>query len=244
MQAAIVTEGLHNADLTAAAKRLECAGTYRDLSTVIICPTRGLIPDRVVQAWMGLIRPMNQKVVGPIFIRGMEVGDAYCQALDLIFGNPELATYKYLLTIEEDNLPPADGLMKLYESIEGQVDGRKYDAVGGLYWTKGEGGQPMIYGDPKQMPKHFMPQVPIADAVQEANGLGMGFTLFRMEIFRNERLPRPIFKTCQEIIPGIGAKLMTQDLYFYENAGRLGYRFASDNRVKVGHYDAATDIVW
>ena len=28
------------------------------------------------------------------------------------------------------------------------------------------------------------------------------------------------------------------------NAGKLGYRIASDNRVKVGHYDAANRIVW
>jgi hypothetical protein len=35
--------------------------TYRDNSTVIVIPTRGMIHHRVVAAWQGLIAPMNQK---------------------------------------------------------------------------------------------------------------------------------------------------------------------------------------
>ena len=230
--------GLHNADLQATIERLNKGKTYQDLSTIIICPTRGMISDRVVQAWMGLIRPMNQKVIGPIFFRGYEVGEAYNMAFNFVLSNPELSKWKYVLTIEEDNLPPPDGLLKLYESMD------KYDVVQGLYWTKGEGGQPMIYGDPGVQPINFIPQVPKADSIQAANGLGMGFNLFKVEMFKNPKLVQPWFKTLQEFIPGAGAKGYTQDLYFYENAGKLGYKFACDTRVKVGHYDVAADVVW
>lgn len=234
--------GRHNADLDASVDRLEKAKTYRDLSTIIICPTRGQIPARVVQSWMGLMRPMNQKVIGPIFAIGMEVGQAYTSLIEMILANPELSTYKYILTIEEDNMPPADGLLKLYENID------KYDVVQGLYWTKGEGGQPMIYGDPKIMPKNFIPQKPLFDQIQPANGLGMGFNLFKLDIFKNPELPKPWFKTVQEVSNG-GARAYTQDLYFYENAAKLGYTFACDTRVKVGHYDFSgtagqPDTVW
>ena len=69
--------GVHNKDLDVSVDRLEKSKSYRDLSTIIICPTRGQIPARVVQSWMGLMRPMNQKVIGPIFAIGMEVGAAY-----------------------------------------------------------------------------------------------------------------------------------------------------------------------
>lgn len=242
MKPAVVIEnlnlGLHNADLKATVERLEKGKTYQDLSTIIVCPTRGLIPDRVVQSWMGLIKPMNQKVIGPIFFRGYEVGEAYNMAFDFVLSNPELSKWKYVLTIEEDNLPPPDGLMRLYESIE------QYDCVGGLYWTKGEGGQPMIYGDPSVEPFNFIPQVPRPDTVQPANGLGMGFNLWKIEMFKDERLARPWFKTWNDVVPGQGAKIYTQDLYFYEQAGKLGYKFACDTRVKVGHLDPHMDIIW
>ena len=235
--------GRHNSDLDTSVDRLEKSKSYRDLSTVIICPTRGQIPARVVQSWMGLMRPMNQKVIGPIFAIGMEVGQAYSTLIESILANPELSTYKYILTIEEDNMPPGDGLLKLYESMD------KYDVVQGLYWTKGEGGQPMIYGTPGVMPKNFIPQIPLLDQVQPANGLGMGFNLFKLDIFKNPNLPKPWFKTVQEVIPGQGARAYTQDLYFYENAAKEGYKFACDTRVKVGHYDYAgtagqPDTVW
>lgn len=229
--------GYHNRDIDESAERLEKAKSYKDLSTIIICPTRGQIPAKVVQSWMGLMRPMNQKVIGPLFAIGMEVGAAYNSMIENILANPELSNWKYILTIEEDNMPPADGLLRLYESID------KYDVVQGLYWTKGEGGQPMIYGDPSVMPKNFIPQKPIKDTVQHCNGLGMGFNLFKLEIFKNPDLPRPWFKTVQEVVNG-GARAYTQDLYFYENAAKCGYRFACDTHVKVGHYDINNDIIW
>lgn len=47
--------------------------TYRDLSTVIIVPTRGMIHCKVVSSWWSLITPMNQKHT-KLFAVGMEVG--------------------------------------------------------------------------------------------------------------------------------------------------------------------------
>ena len=229
--------GIHNKDLDSSVNRLEKSKSYRDLSTIIICPTRGQIPARVVQSWMGLMRPMNQKVIGPIFISGMEVGAAYNAGIEMILAHPDLSQYKYILTVEEDNMPPADGLLKLYESME------KYDVVQGLYWTKGEGGQPMIYGDHNVMPKNFIPQVAQLNTIQHCNGLGMGFNLFKLDIFKDSDVPKPWFKTVQEVVGG-GARAYTQDLYFYENASKCGYMFACDTRVKVGHYSFAEDIVW
>lgn len=229
--------GRHNRDLEASAERLERGRGYRDLSTICVVPTRGQISARVVQSWMNLMSPMNQKFTR-LFITGMEVGAAYNAAIEQILAHPELSQWKYLLTLEEDNLPPPDGLLKLYESID------KFDVVGGLYWTKGEGGQPMIYGDPTVMPRNFAPQVPKLEQVQPANGLGMGFNLFRLDLFKNPKLVKPWFKTLQEYQYGAGASAMTQDLYFYQNAALCGYRFACDTRVRVGHYEASQDIIW
>jgi hypothetical protein len=230
--------GYHNKDLDTSVARLEKAKSYKDLSTIIICPTRGQIPARVVQSWIGMMRPMNQKVIGPIFAIGMEVGAAYNSLIEMILANEELAKYKYILTIEEDNCPPMDGLLKLYESMD------KYDVVQGLYWTKGEGGQPMIYGDPKVLPKNFIPQVPRIGEVMEANGLGQGFNLYKLDMFKDKDIEKPWFKTIQEVTPGQGARAYTQDLRFYEAAAKCGYRFAVNCDVKVGHYEYERDIMW
>jgi len=237
--------GFHNANLDQSRARLLKGNSYKDLSTVWISAIRGQrmcecgcghivnrgLDPTVVSTWIGMMRPMNQKFAGPFFIENMEVGEAYNAAVEMILANPELSKWKYMLTVEEDNLPPADGILKLYESME------KYDVVQGLYWTKGEMGQPMIYGDPKVMPKNFIPQVPVPDTLQECNGLGMGFNLFKIEMFK--RLPKPWFKTQQDAGGGF-----SQDLYFYNNAGKEGYRFACDTRVKVGHYDIENKLVW
>jgi hypothetical protein len=102
----------------------------------------------------------------------------------------------------------------------------------------------MIYGDPSVEPMNFIPQKPVSNAIQPANGLGMGFNLWKIEMFKDDRIPRPWFVTKQEWEPGKGSKMYTQDLYFYENAGKLGYKFACDTRVKVGHLDPQTDVVW
>lgn len=226
--------GIHNNGDAAA--RLRKGKTYKDLSTVCVIPTRGLISSRVVESWWGMMTPMNQKFTR-VIVKGMEVGDAYNHAVELILGHPELSTWKYVLTLEEDNLPPPDGLLKLYESIE------DFSVVGGLYWTKGEGGQPMIYGAPDGI-LNFVPQLPVPETVQECNGLGMGFNLFQLDVFRDEKIPKPWFRTLQEWDPGVGSRGYTQDLYFYENARKAGHRVACDTRIKVGHFDEPNDVVW
>lgn len=240
---AIITPdlGAHNADLARSAERLRKARAYRDCSTVIICPSRGSIPCRVVGSWLGLMRPMNQKVLGPLFAVGMEVGDAYASLFDLVLGHPELSKWKYVLTVEEDNILPPDALLKLIEDIE---SGPRWDAVGALYWTKGPGGQPMCYGDPRVMPRNFIPFMPAPDAVTPCNGLGMGCTLFRLESLKHPELPRPLFRTVQEYKPGQGSRGSTQDLAYFEAAGRIGQRFACSTRALVGHLDVAEDRVW
>jgi hypothetical protein len=159
--------GYHNQNFDATRERLLKGGTYKDLSTIWVTPVRdGVMSCKVISAFVALQRPMNQPCVGPIFVSNMEVGDAYNQAIEMILADPNLSKFKYLLTIESDNLPPSDGLIKLYEGIQ------KYDGVGGLYYTKGEGGQPMIYGDPNVFPRNFVPQVPRPETLQHSNGLG------------------------------------------------------------------------
>ena len=231
--------GFHNANLASAQSRLVKGNTYKDLSTVCVIPTRGMIHAKVVQSWMAMMTPMNQKFMR-LMMSGLEVGEAYEQAVQQIIAHPDLSKWKFMLTLEEDNMPPPDGLMKLLESIESE----QLDAVGGLYWTKGEAGQPMIYGNPAEMPRNFIPQLPQAGTIQRCNGLGMGFTLFRLEMFKSGKIQPPFFKTLQDYKPYVGSQVFTQDLFFFSKACDAGFKIASDTRVLVGHYDASNDFTW
>lgn len=232
-------EGAHNLNLEVAASRISRGGAYKNAATVCVVPTLGSIHYKVVQSWMGLMTPMNQPFVR-LFVANMEVGAAYSSAIELILNHPQFKDWPYLLTLETDNMPPPDGLLKLIEAIESGP----YGAVGGLYWTKGLGGQAMCYGDPSVMPRNFVPQVPRVDSIQECNGLGMGFTLFRIEMFKDTRISRPWFRTVQEWNPQNGGRGFTQDLWFFNNAGACGWKFACDTRCRVGHFDQREDKVW
>ncbi len=227
--------GRNNQNLESTRDRLIRGSSYKDLSTICVIPTRGLIPAKVCQSLLSLASPMNQKFLR-IFVEKMEVGEAYNHAIELILANEELSKWKYVLTCEEDNLPPPHGLLTLYESMN------KFDAVSGLYFVKGECGAAMIYGSVSEYPMNFIPQLPVPDQVVECNGIGMGFALFKLDMFK--KIPKPWFKTLQEYTPGEGMKAATQDLYFCQNAKREGFKFAVDCRIRVGHFCYETDTIW
>lgn len=257
--------------------------TFKDLSTIIIIPTRGVSEEKkdlickkcktknqytsttlnglspiFVEAYKRLVKPMNVPVL-EMMVSGMEVGAAYSTAIEQILSNPALSKFKYILTIEDDNIipfiPNTQGpLMMLYDGIE-----KGYDVVGGLYWTKGSPSMPLLYGNPKEdrdttagMFKVMFPSKTKGDGgwkdgdLVECNGMGMGFTLFKMDIFKDERLRKPWFKTIQDHgtdkTPGI--RMYTQDLYFFEKIRKLGYKVAVDTSVKVGHLDIKSGIIY
>lgn len=219
--------------------------TYRDCSSVVVIPTRGMIHHRVVTAWQNLIAPMNQKR-SIIFASGHEVGIAYDSMIEQILANPELSKWKYVLTLEDDNLPQPDAHIRLLESIEWGG----YDAVSGIYFTKGDYGMPMAYGDPEEYRRSgvldFKPRdvraALAAGNVMEVNGIACGCALWKMDLFR--RIPKPWFTTLADWTPEKGGQVATQDLAFCGAAKRAGARFAVDFRVKVGHLDVNSGIVY
>jgi hypothetical protein len=235
---AILTEievGKHNADLEASSTRILESGSWKDMSTVWVFPAGKTIPTKVVLSWLNMIGPPNGRLF-KIATIGMEVGEAYTDAIKQILANPVLAACKYLLTVEHDNIPPSDGLVKLQKQMEAHPE---FACIGGLYWTKGPDGVPQIWGDPKDPITNFRPQVPRTGQLVECCGTGMGFNLWRMDLFKDSRLRQPWFKT---IADETGAA--TQDLYFWGDARKYGYRCAIDCSILVGHYDVEGDIVW
>lgn len=224
-------KGAHNANFHDSIKRVLEGKQFKDLSTVWVTPARDSRLDLqvVFQSWLAMALPMNQKIQRVGIAHG-EVGAVYNAAVEMILRDS--TPWKYMLTVETDNLPPRDGLLKLYESMD-----KGYDVVGGLYWMKGPLGTAHIYGHPDE-PGDFKPQVPLDDQLQPCNGMGMGFTLFNVDAFR--KMEGPWFKTAETIEDGEH----TQDLYFFKKAAEKGLKFAVDTRVKVGHLDFDTRKIW
>ena len=222
--------------------------TYKKSNTIIVVPMREpYLHVRFHQALSALMSPPNQQRA-ILFAVGHEVGHAYNQMIMNILSDPVMNQWQYVLTIEDDNLPPPDAHIRLLESID--ADGG-YDAVGALYWTRGDVQMPMCYGDPEEYKKtgvlDFRPR-DVREAVKNkwlvpCNGLAMGCTLWRMELFRE--LGYPWFVTVSDKAPDSkGFECFSQDLYFCRRAKMAGKRFACDCRVKMPHIDWRTGIAY
>lgn len=219
--------------------------TLKDCSTIMVTPTRGMIHSKVVQSWANLAAPMNGQRIH-LFVEGDEVGIAYNRMIHEIITHPSLSKFKYVLSLEDDNLVPPDAHLKLLQTIAMGP----FDVAAGLYWTKGDINMPMAYGDPKKFATSGIMDMRPRDVVEalktgnimEVNGVGMGCTLWRIDLFKE--LAPPWFVTLNEVIPERGLPCVTQDLYFCERLRRASKRVAVDLRVHVGHIDPQTGVVY
>lgn len=237
MKPEIVTlgPGRHNDGIEAAFSRITEGATWKRQRVVVIMPAASKMSTKVALSHMGVIFPPNQAVYRMLAL-GQEVGEAYTNAIEAILAHPELSQWEYILTIEHDNVPPPDGLLQLIKQMDAHPE---FACIGGLYWTKGFSGVPQLWGDPTDPIMNFRPQPPRVGELQEVNGTGMGFNLWRISMFKDEKLRRPWFKTVAGS-EGVG----TQDLYAWSDFRKHGYRCAVDNSVLVGHWDEAEEICW
>ena len=227
--------GKHALDIEKTTARLIRGASWKKQRVIVVIPAGTSIPAKVALTHWNLIFPPNNGVIR-ILAQGMEVGEAYSAAIEQVMSHPELKEWEYLLTLEHDNCPPSDGLLKLIEKMDEHPE---YSCIGGLYFTKGETGGAQIWGDPKDPVMNFRPLPPEDNELVECCGTGMGFNLFRLSMFKDKKLRRPWFKTLQ------GSEgFATQDLYFWGDARKHGYRCAIDCDVKVGHLDTSTGVVW
>jgi len=228
--------GKHNADLALSTARVIEGGTWKKQRIIMLLPTANMVHAKAALSWMHMITPPNQAFIR-MLLMGDEVGVAYSNAIESILAHPDLSTWEYILTVEHDNLPPGDGVLKLIKRMEEHPE---FASIGGLYWTKGEGGVPQIWGDVKDPIPNFRPQPPVPGELVECYGTGMGFNLWRISMFKDPKIAKPWFRTKASAEDGVG----TQDLAFWGEARKYGYRCAIDCGVLVGHIDNASGIVW
>lgn len=223
--------GKHNAELAQSTARILEGGSWKQQRVVMLIPSSAMIPAKVALSHWNLMFPPNNGVHRMLCL-GMEVGQAYSSAIEAVLAHPDLSKWEYVLTLEHDNVPPPDGLVKLLARMEAHLE---LACIGGLYWTKGPQGVPQIWGDARDPQWNCRPQPPVAGQLVECCATGMGFSLFRLAMFKDPKLRRPWFAT---------APCVSQDLYFWQDAKAHGYRCAIDCDVLVGHHDAGADFTW
>ena len=227
--------GRNNGDLKRTHIRHKELAYWKKQRVIVLLPAGESIPTKVALTHWNLAFPPNNPATRMAAI-GMEVGEAYSNAIEQILVHPELSTWEYLLTIEHDNMPPADGILRLIERMEANP---RFDCIGGLYFVKGIGAPAQIWGDPRDPVLNFRPQLPDpSGGLVECNGTGMGFNLWRLKMFKDKKLRKPWFVTQKK--DGVA----TQDLYAWTDFKKHGYRCAIDCSVKVGHFEPNTDTIW
>jgi hypothetical protein len=191
---------------------------YKDHSMVVVVPTRGAVAPQVIESWFHLAFPMNQKRNGPLFAEGYEVGHAYNALIRGVLNHPYLKGWRYIFTMEDDNLPPFDAPVRLLETKEAGPEGdgsSAWDGVSGIYFTKDCNHSPMAYGDAaarlRGEPIDFRPidlsavdltkckgaecrgKLDGCGHVVEVNGIAQGCAIWDMSLFRE--IPDPWFET-------------------------------------------------
>jgi hypothetical protein len=230
--------GLHNSNFDQSSARITKGRSWKQQRVVIVLPAADMVPAKCALAWWNLFFPPNNGVFKTLAL-GQEVGEAYSDTIEWVISHPELSQWEYILTIEHDNAPPPDGLVKLIEGLEAHQD---LAALSGLYWTKGEGGVPQCWGDINDPTPNSRPQPPPGpNEIRKYRGFGMGFCLFRLSMFKDPKLRRPWFKTLKG---KDGEGLGTQDLYAWTDFVKNGYIGAVHGGVRVGHFDPANDFMW
>ena len=244
---------------------------WLDQSFSWVIPTAGsMIHWDVVDSWDSVDMPMNQMRTGRLRAKNMEVGEAYNYLFRLATDEEFCAQHynaeytsmiqktRFVWTTEHDNIMPTNAITGLMAAIytcpdcDGEItdlDGWKcdeghkgYDAVSGLYFTKGIPPRPMAYGHPKNGLDDFRPQsvkqAVIDKKTIEVNGIGMGCAIWRKGLFR--QVSEPWFETIQkDNMTGTGGG--TQDLVFCRKAKEeAGARFGVNCAVKVGHINLGT----
>lgn len=253
----VSSEGIGNASAVEYSRRQE----WEDNSVVMLLPTRGMVRIEVWRAHDRLLWPMNQKRVKFDAV-GMEVGDAYEHLMDTTLAHPMCNQWPWVLTYEEDNVPEPAAFFKLLTAIRHCPDckvpignarecpdgHRAYDGLGALYWTKNKPPSPMAFGHPSKhrdfSVQNVLPYLEAEDELDqiiEVNAIAMGFSLYRMDLFRN--VSKPWFKTADPELDFAGENrgAIGQDLWLAIKAkAEYGSRFGVHCGVRCGHIDPRT----
>lgn len=142
---------------------------------------------------------------------------------------------KYIFMLDEDVVPPGHALRQLIYQAERYPEGMIF---GGIYCHKSPPPMPMVF--------RGMGAGPYLDwkagEFFEVDGIAMGCTLIRTEVFKH--LPKPWFKTVDDLSRfwdgNPKAEVWTEDLFLCSLVKNAGFKIYADASVLCGHWDYQT----
>lgn len=181
-----------------------------------------------------IVTPTEHKAVNGLpNLEGLIIPETIENKIHNIYGLPTDKAYNeavlmamregcdYLLTVEDDTYPPPDGLIKLLQ--------HRLDIVGGWYRKRREPleGVPIIIKGGERT--DLKPDGELC----EVYTIPQGFTLFRIDVFRN--IPHPWFVTTPQL---------SQDSFFSQRARDAGYKLWCDTDIRCQHIDRISGKVY
>ena len=200
--------------------------TFKRPSFVIALVTLGMVPVEFLNAMLTLQSPMNSQVYY-MATKGMEIGVARCSIVADVLAMSRPPTY--ILWLSDDDIPPADGLIKLWVEAENN----KWDVITSLVHLKSDPPEQVLVPLTEQPWEN-------GDVVPALIG-NLGFGLTRTDLF--SRLPAPWFRT-GFTTDGRTMKGFTEDTHFFSLCENVGAKVSVHTGVKSGHLDVATGRVY
>lgn len=184
----------------------------------------GLVDSRFMQSYENLIKPEGTL---PVVVERLHVDRARNEVTDMLLHpekprlpqHPNGVDRRYgdvqkVLFIDDDMLVPPDGLLRLLAHNE--------PLIGGLYFGRQPPHLPVAYRFVED--GQWIPVTNYARGLQVVDAIGFGFMLVDVKVLK--QMERPWFEFSDK---------MGEDMYFCEQAKKLGYTVLMDGDVICRH---------
>jgi hypothetical protein len=145
---------------------------------LLATPTTGIIRMEWAAARYGMAIPSNfSKIDMQQYMSSyMPIRYTIADAQNMIINEAVTKNYEWLVLIEDDTIPPPDGMIKFNEYIRS----REYPVVSGLYFTRSDPADPMVY---RGRGNSFYTDWKLGDKVM-VDGVPTGMLLLSVDLLR------------------------------------------------------------
>ena len=214
--------------------------------------TYGTVPVEFLHALVRLQTPVNCTST-ILSYKGMEIGVARNRAIHDLLSLPLNYQPKYVLWLSDDELPPWDGLVRLWMEMENSWEPTPdnpnphgWDVLSSLVYMKIDPPTPVLWRHPIEGPLVEGRDYKTGEVVP-SDVADLGFGLMRMDIFT--KLQAPWFVTGYEDIELKDGwnkifVMRTEDCWFFRAAKLAGLRMGVHTGVRTGHLDVKSGRIY
>lgn len=207
-------------------------------------PSLGLVPTTWAMAFSDLVYPLNTAFM-KVCVYGKQVAEARNESVAQVL-KAEKATpgceVTHIFWLDDDVIPQPGAMIALLQ--------RRKEIVSGVYWTKTNPGEPLVFRERLSGAGPFRP-----GKLEEVWAHGMGLTLVEMQVYRrllkegnlgedefgNPAWYRAYDSTRVETRGEGGYICGSEDIYFLDAAHKLGIKcYVDQSEATFGwHYDGS-----